>query len=150
LTVYDTGAAVRFSWGESDPLALVWWSPDSKRLLVQDSSGLTLADVARKAATPLLVYRSPLPAQTVAPSDSWHPATGSPWSPDGSRIVFASGSGASWRGVALVAPHGGEIGLYVAAPMDTGGNAPALIDDHVDSAPSWSSPDSSSTFLVSA
>ncbi len=150
LTVYDSGGAVRFSWRESDPLALVWWSPESKRLLVQDANGLTLVDVTRQAVTPLLVYRSPLPAQTVAPSDSWQPATDSPWSPDGSRIVFASESGASWRGAALVAPHSGDIGLYVAAPVDTGGSAPALIDDHVDSAPSWSSPDASSTFLVSA
>lgn len=150
LAVYDGGGAVRFSWGERDPLALVWWSPDSKLLLVQDTAGLTLVDVTRKTVTPLLVYGSPLPEQTVAPSDSWHPATDSPWNPDGSRIVFASDSGASWRGRALVAPHGGTIGLYVAAPLDAGGSAPALIDDHVDSAPSWSSPDASSTFLVSA
>lgn len=150
LALYTSGGTQQFSWGESDPLALIWWSPDSKRLLVQDTTGLTLVDVARKAVTPLLVYRSPLPVQTVDGSATWHPATGNPWSPDGSHIVFACDSGTSWRGKALPAPKGSGVGLYVAALTDAGGSTPALIDDHADSAPSWSWPDPSSTFLVSA
>ncbi|MGZ3677152.1 MAG: hypothetical protein ACXWQR_01105 [Ktedonobacterales bacterium] len=150
LAVFDSAGAQQFSWGESDPLALVWWSPDSKRLLVQDANGLTLVDVTSKLVTPLLVYNSPLPAQSIDPSDSWHPATGSPWSPDGARIVFACESRATWRGKALPTTKGGGVGLYVAALTDAGGDTPALIDSHAVSAPSWSSPDPSSAFLVSA
>ncbi|MGZ3666585.1 MAG: hypothetical protein ACXVDA_19120, partial [Ktedonobacterales bacterium] len=107
-------------------------------------------DVTSKLVTPLLVYNSPLPAQSIDPSDSWHPATGSPWSPDGARIVFACESRATWRGKALPTTKGGGVGLYVAALTDAGGDTPALIDSHAVSAPSWSSPDPSSAFLVSA
>ena len=150
LEVFASGGARQFFWNENDPLALAWWSPDSRLLVIQDVSGLTLVDVARKMVTPLLVYRLPLPVQTPDPSDSWHPATGSPWSPDGSRIVFACESGATWRGNAIPTPAGGGAGLYVAALTDVGSAAPALIDGHADTVPSWSYPDPSSTFLVSA
>lgn len=150
LEVFDSGGARQFFSNESDPLALAWWSPDSRRLLIQDVSGLTLVDVARKIVIPLLVYRSPLPVQTPDPSDSWHPATGSLWSPDGSRIVFACESGATWRGKALPASAGAGAGLYVATITDAGSAAPALIDGHAVTAPSWSFQDPSSTFLVSA
>lgn len=150
LAVFDSSGAQQLSWDEREPLALVWWSPDSKRLLVQDANGLTLVDVTRKAVTPLLVYRAPLPAQPVNPSDSWHPATGSPWSPDGSHIVFACESGASWHGKALPQPKGSSVGLYVAALTGVSGDVPTLIDSHADTAPSWSTPDPSSAFLMSA
>jgi hypothetical protein len=136
-----------FSWPEDDPTALAWWSPDSRYVLVRDRAGLWLADV-RAHQTRQLMASAEEEAGSAAPA-SWHPLTGSPWSADSRRIVFADPGTGSWQGHALPTPRGGTGGLYV-ADVAAGGAAPRLIDSGHASWPSWSYLDPSASFLVAS
>lgn len=132
-------------WSESDDFALAWWSPDGSAVLVQDHSGWWLGDTKSWTFDRLLTESptSDAPPTNVA---SWHPAADSPWSADGTRMVFSSGAG-MWRGQSLTPPRTGAFGLYVAEPRNTT-SQPRLLDSGLDSAASWSYADPSTTFLV--
>lgn len=136
-----------FAWTESDPAALPWWSPQGDRLLVQDSSGWWLIDIARRSVRPLLTFPDAQPTD-IAGITSWHPAAGSPWSPAGDRFVFVAPARGLWQGKAVPAPHGSAAGLYVADPSSSA--APILIDSGADASPQWSYLDPSTVFLVMA
>lgn len=108
------GAAPIYSWPESDLLALPWWSPNSHAILVQDHSGWTLVDVPGRHTEPVLAF--PAGAALVpatSSSTTWTPATGDPWSPDGTQVVVAAAVGSQLNGKALPPPQHGDTGLYV-------------------------------------
>ncbi|WIG57349.1 MAG: hypothetical protein OJF49_000093 [Ktedonobacterales bacterium] len=143
---------VSYSWAESDPNALPWWSPDGQHVLIHDVGGWQLVDPAHQRVQPLLMYDAgatvlPAPVTPAAPV-TWRPATGSPWSNDGAHVVFSAGSGTAWQGAPLRKPHGADYGLYVASFANGGFKSPVLIDSGADSAASWSYLDPSTTFLV--
>lgn len=134
------------TWPESDPYALAWWAHDDQFILVQDATGIALADARSGAETSLVTYAQPAAAAQTASAVSWRPAAGSPWSSDGSQFVFVSGPG-TWRGASLAASQAGSTGLYVANPTSSS-SPPRLVDSGPDSMPSWSYADPSTTFLV--
>jgi hypothetical protein len=146
----DADAPSLFSWREPDADALAWWSPDGSMLLIRDTGGLKLVDVGRKTVTDLLSAPGGETGGTISDGVRafWIPAIGSPWSADGTRIVFASTASAAWRGSPLAKPAHGDVGLYVASVRD--GAAPALIDSAADMAPSWGYLDPSTAFLAGA
>jgi len=147
--LWPLGAAEpAFTWTDTDAGAMPWWSPDGRYVLVQDASGWQLVDLAHQTVRAVLRYASVQP--TVLRAD-WRPASGSPWSADGTRMVFAAGTGDSWGGHPVPPPPGGGgTGLYVAAFAAGSFGAATAIDGHSDAAPSWSYLAPSTTFLVSA
>lgn len=149
-------SAPTFSWPEADPDAMPWWSPNGQYMLIQDATGWQVVDLTHQTVHSLL--RSATAPGKSSPADEppasrtdWRPASGSPWSADGTRIVFAAAAGDAWRGTTLPAlPGGASAGLYV-APFASGSfGAASAIDGHADAAPSWSYLDPSATFLISA
>ena len=150
LRALDANAPPLFSWREPDADALAWWSPDGSALLVRDTGGLKLVDVGQRTVTNLLSAPGGATGETTsgAAHAFWSPASGSPWSADSTRIVFASDAGATWRGSPLAKPAHGNTGLYVASVRD--GAAPILIDSNADTAPSWGYLDPSTVFLAGA
>ena len=140
------GSSPLFTWAETDPYALPWWSPNSKQLVIQDAAGLELAGVATQHVA--LLLRVPQPTASSGTPQFWFPATGSPISPDGASFVFAGIPGATWQGKALPSDGGSGSGLYVAALDANKTAAPTSIDGATDVAPSWSYADSATVFLV--
>lgn len=136
-----------FSWTEDDLAALPWWSPAGGRILVQDSSGWKLVDIATRSIRTLATIPGVTPTD-IAGVTSWHPAAGSPWEATGNRFVFVGGAQMLWQGQPLPAPHGSATGLYIADL--TSSHMPALIASGADRAPQWSYLDPSTTFLVMA
>lgn len=135
-----------FTWPEDDPLALAWWSPDARNVLIRDRAGLWLADTRARSLSPLLA--SATPAVPAAQPASWHPLAGSPWNAASSRIVFADSGAGLWLGHPLPAPKGTAGGLYIASV--SGAGAPTLIDSGAGLWPSWSYLDPSASFLVAS
>ena len=135
-----------YAWSENDPAALPWWSPAGGRILVQDSGGWRLVDIAARSIRTLATIQDAQPT-SIAGVTSWHPAAGSPWNGDGNRFVFAGDTKLLWQGKPVPPPHAGTAGLYVADPA---GSAPTLIDSGTDRAPQWSYLDPSTAFLVMA
>ena len=135
------------SWTEDDPAALPWWSPGSGRILVQDSAGWQLVDIASKHVRTLAALPGATPTD-ISRVTNWRPAAGSPWSPTGDSFVFAGVVRETWQGKLLPTPHGSATGLYVADPSSDA--APKLIDSGEDRAPTWSYLDPSTVFLVMA
>lgn len=147
--VADTAAPV-YSWPEVDPTALPWWSPDSRSILVQSASGWRQVDVIHHTVRQLLVYSSPASTATLSASTDWHPAATSPFSPDGSQIVFAAPAASTWLGGALPAPRNNATGLYVASFQSDSPGQVSLIDSGADYAPGWSYLDPSTAFLIAS
>jgi Tol biopolymer transport system component len=147
--VGQPGAAV-YSWSEADPAAVASWSPDGRFVLIDDTSGSQLATIAARKVTSLLASASVANPHAAQPPFFWHPATGSPWSPDGTRIVFAAARGDTWHGAALPSGAGSQSGgLYVGAISGDGTpGAVTLIDPSDDRAPSWGYADPSTSFLL--
>lgn len=139
-----------FSWPETDPLALPWWSPDSHTILVQDVTGWQQVNVAHQTVRPLLVYSQPGATTTLSATTDWHPAATSPYSPDGSQVVFAAPAGSTWLGGPLPRPQTGTTGLYVASLQGSNPGQPSLIDSGADYAPGWSYLDPSTAFLLAS
>jgi hypothetical protein len=135
-----------YSWPEADPLALPWWSPNGHSLLVQDATGWTLVNVAKRSAKPLVRYPAPIVAGNAV--TSWNTTSNSPWSPDGTHFAFVAPAGSTWLGRTLPAPRSAATGLYVAAAGASASSLPALFDSGPDRAPSWSALDPATTFLV--
>jgi hypothetical protein len=141
-------AAVVYSWSESDPDALAWWSPDGRAILVRDQAGLELADLGARATRPLLATPAPVAAPgTPAPAAAWQPLVSSPWSADSTRIVFTDPGSGLWQGRALPSASSGG-GLYVAA--SSGSAAPQLLVSGVVAWPGWSVLDPSASLLVAS
>ncbi len=145
------GQAPRAAIPESDPLAQVYWSPDSRWLLVEDRSGARLIRASDWSVQGTLAYASALPQPQVNDTTLWRPAASSPWSADSSAFTFASGS-ATWQGKPLPTPASGAVaGLYVEqVGQSTTQGSPTLIASGNISAPSWSAPDPSTTLLMAA
>jgi hypothetical protein len=142
-------SAPLFSWPESDPSAIAFWSPDGRAVLVDDASGSQLISIARRTVTPLLAFATQINPHATQPPLLWHPATCSPWSPDGTRIVFVAANDDTWHGSALPKLSSGTRGLYMGTINSDGTpGAARLIDPQGDAAPSWSYADPSSTFLL--
>ena len=144
-----SGGKPLFTWPGADPLALPWWSPNGQALLIEDTSGWQLVNVATRAISRLLTMTMPGAPQATTPQTTWHPTGASPWSPDGSHFVFVSAGGNLWQGKPL--PKGSTTGLYIAA-VATGQatGAPTLIDSGADRSPEWSYLDPSTTFLMAS
>lgn len=148
--LWHVGAsAPAFSWPEADPYALPWWAPDSRSLLVHDATGWQLVDVSKHTVRTVLHFAS-APGNPTTPPVDWRPATTSPWSPDGTRIVVAGAVGDTWQGSGLRPPSGGPDGLYTASYVSGTFGAATLVASGSYGAPSWSTLDPSTTFLVSA
>jgi Tol biopolymer transport system component len=149
--LWSVGDATQPAWHvqEADPLALPWWSPDGSRLLLQDNVGWRLVDVATGKLTTLLASTPDAPSH-ITPTTRWYPAPASPWSPDGTRLVFASIASAKWLGQAVPTPEG-AAGIYAArisgAPSS---EKPLLLASGKVRAPTWSYLDPSTVFLVAA
>ena len=138
------------SWPEDDPAVLPWWSPAGGRILVQDSAGWRLVDIATHTVRPLVTFPGAA-ATAISSVKNWRPATGSPWNAAGDRFVFVGSNQASWQGKALTTPHGSSTGLYLAYVANpSGGEMPSLLDSGADRAPTWSYLDPSTAFLVMA
>ncbi len=144
--VAQLGKAV-FSWTEADPAALPWWSPAGGRILIQESDGWRLVDIARHSISTLITFPGVKPTDITGVT-SWHPATGSPWDATGNRFIFVGASSALWQGKTLPAPHANTTGLYVANLAS--GQALTLVDSGADRSPTWSYLDPSTAFLVMA
>jgi hypothetical protein len=136
-----------FSWTEDDPAALPWWSPAGGRILMQDSGGWKLVDIAQRNIRPLVTIPGATPTD-IAGVTSWRPAAGSPWEATGNRFVFVASAQTLWQGKPLPAPHSSASGLYIADL--TSNHAPILIDSGADRMPQWSYLDPSTTFLMMA
>ncbi|HLJ80545.1 MAG TPA: hypothetical protein VKT52_03590, partial [Ktedonobacterales bacterium] len=145
-----TSGAPLYTWPETDPLALPWWSPDGRVILVQDATGWQQIDVIHHTLRPLLIYGQPGAPAMLDANTSWHPATTSPYSPDGSQIVFAARTGSAWLGSQLPTPRKSATGLYVASFQNGHPGQAALIDSGADYAPGWSYLDPSTAFLVAS
>src|SRR5262249_30240603 len=146
----SSNAAPSFTWPETSPVALPWWSPDGKTLLVQDAAGWQRVNLAEKRVDALLDVPPPAQPAQPEPLRFWRPATTNPWGPDGGTIVFAGGPGATWRGAALPATHGSGPGLFAARVGPTRVGAPRLIAEGNAATPSWDYADPSTVFLVGA
>jgi dipeptidyl aminopeptidase/acylaminoacyl peptidase len=142
-------AAATWHVAEADPMALPWWSPDGSKLLVQDNDGWRLVDAATGKIISLLASTPRTPFQ-ITSTTRWYPAPGSPWSPDGARMVFASTASAKWQGHAIAAPKG-AVGIYV-AQVDGAASTekPSLLASGNVRAPTWSYLDPSTVFLVTS
>ncbi len=148
--LWRVGAGAPFyTWPEADPYALPWWAPDGRALLIHDAAGWQLVDVTRRTARSVLTYATATPAPSGPPVD-WRPAADSPWSPDGSHIVLAGAVGDTWQGRLLPPPTSGADGLYVASYSAGAFGSAKLVASGDNAAPSWSTLDSSETFLASA
>lgn len=148
--VADSHAPV-YSWVDDDPGAVAYWSPNSRFVLVQDMHGSQLASLTARTVTPLLVYATPLGPVSAPASGLWHPAAGSPWSADGSGIIFAATSADTWHGARLGTNSGtnDDAGLFVGVIGGDGTPGDATrIDAARDLAPSWSYADPATTFLL--
>lgn len=133
-----------FSWPETDPLALPWWSPDSRAILVQDASGWNLVNVPAKTERQVIAFPSgSATSATTSASASWTPASGDPWSPGGGSVVFAAPAHARLNGTPLAKPARGSAGLYVAPARSTGIGQADLIYSGTPRQPGWgySAPD---------
>ncbi len=138
-----------FRWPESDSLALPWWSPDGRTLLVQSVKGWDLVNPAQRSVQTMLRYTNAPTAQSPASSTLWHPAAVSPWSPSGTQVVFTGASTDRFHsGTTLPKPHTGTSGLYVVSIRGETLGTPMLIDSGADYAPGWSYLDPSTAFLV--
>lgn len=138
-------ATAIYTWNESDPNALAWWSPDGRFILVRDQTGLQLTDLRARTTRQLLASAAPAPAASGA--HSWNPLVSSPWSPDSRRIAFTDPGSGTWQGQTLPASKSGD-GLYIAA---VSGNAePQLIASGAIAWPGWSTLDPSTSLLVAA
>jgi len=147
-TIAQTSAPI-FSWPESDPSAIAFWSPDGRAVLVDDASGSQLISIARRTVTPLLTFATLANPHAAQPPLLWHPATGSPWSPDGTGIVFVAANDDTWHRSALPKLSSRTTGLYVGTINGDGTpGAAALIDAANGLAPSWGYADPSSVFLL--
>jgi WD40 repeat protein len=149
--VSSPASSPRFSISESEAAALAWWSPDGRWLLIQNSAGWRLVNAATGAAQTLVQYGGGATGTAIPVQAQWHPAAGSPWSPDGTRFVFVATGGTSWLGKPLAQPVHGGLGLYVAS-IASGHPAPqpTRIDSGSDRVPSWSYADPDTTFLVAS
>lgn len=145
-----TPGAPLYTWPENDPLALPWWSPDSRAILVQNATGWRQVDVIHHTIRTLLTYGQSAAPVTLDTNTSWHPAAASPYSSDGTPIVFAAPAGSAWLGSQLPAPHKSDTGLYVASFQNDHPGQPTLIDSGADYAPGWSYLDPSTAFLVAS
>jgi hypothetical protein len=143
FAVWDVEApgSVRYEWANSDQSAIPYWSPDSKRLLVFDASGVTLIDLEKKTTARVLTYAQPYQARQGAPH--WRPAPGSPWSPADGSVAFMAAAGDSWNGTRLA-----TAGLYIASIGASGAENARRIDSGADEAPLWSYLDPSASFLL--
>ncbi|MFI5273517.1 MAG: hypothetical protein ACHQ4H_10845 [Ktedonobacterales bacterium] len=148
--LWTVGASTpAFTWPESDPRALPWWSPDGHFILVHDAAGWQLADVAHHTMRSLLLHTTAAPPSGPPPvAVDWRPAAGSPWSGDGTHAVFVGTAGDSWLGTPL--PAGGEGGLYVSNFAHGTFGVATRITSGAHAAPSWSYLDPSTTYLLSA
>lgn len=144
--VANPGHAV-YSWTEDDPAALPYWSPAGGRILVQDSAGWQLVDIAAHSVDRIVTIRGAKPTD-ISGITGWHPAAGSPWNAAGNRFVFVGGAATHWQGKPLSTSSEGASGLYVADPASDA--APAHIDTGNDRAPQWTYLDPSTTFLMLA
>lgn len=147
LYTVATPATQVFLWSETDPLALPWWAPDSRTILVRDVAGWQQVDIPNRAIHPLLTYGQPGAAASLAADTDWHPAASSPFSPDSTRIVFVAPAGSTWLGSQLPPPKSGKTGLYVASFQHDSPGQPMLIDSGADYAPSWGYSAPSTVFL---
>jgi WD40-like Beta Propeller Repeat len=152
FAVFAVGSSKElFSWPESDPYALPWWSADSNRLVVMDQGGLTLVNVSQRLDKHLGGEpASASPDQSALEKQWWHPATNDPWSADGSQIVFTAGRGGVWEGRQLPTPRGSDSGLYVVSVHGDKVGAPILIASGATTVPAWTYPDPSTAFLSGA
>lgn len=138
-----------FAWPETDPLALPWWSPDSRAILVQDTFGWRLVDVAAKRERQVVTYPADAGSPGTPPaSATWTPATSDPWSPDGSQVVFAAPPLSELNGTPLARPQHGGAGLYVASVQPDRFTAASLIYSGAPAAPAWGFAVPDTVFLV--
>lgn len=136
-------ATPMFSWSESDPYALPWWSPDGKLIVVERDGNLVRVNVASHAVNALL-SEAQTPPRTELPQ-FWHVAAGDPFSPDGGSIVFAAVGGATWQGKKL----GGTDGGIFTVTLGSGtAGVPMRIADSRGSAPSSGYGDPATEFLA--
>jgi hypothetical protein len=151
LVPLATSATPAWTLPESDPAALAWWSPDGHWLLVQDVAGWRLINVATGSARTLVSYGGAVSSTAVPAQAQWHPAAGSPWSPDGTQFVFVGMSGATWLGKSLPRPNHNGVGLYVASLANGQPASQAmLIGSGADRVPDWSYADPNTTLLVAS
>ncbi|HEV2459476.1 MAG TPA: hypothetical protein VGS80_14055 [Ktedonobacterales bacterium] len=141
-------ASATFTWPESDPFALPWWSPDGRMLVVQDASGLQLVSPAARTVRTLLTYGQTATGGTGLDRHGWHPTSASPWSPDGTQVVLVADAGSTWLGKPVPPAKTGTTGLYVASVHGGTMGAATLVDSGADIMPSWSALDPSTTFLA--
>jgi hypothetical protein len=132
----------RYEWSNVDQTAIPYWSPDSKRLLVFDTTGALVVDLAAKANQTPLTYAQPR-VPSLGPPPHWRPAPGGQWSPDGKSVVFVGAAGDSWNGAQLT-----TTGLYVASVDGVHTGNARLVDSGADEAPLWSYLDPSASFLL--
>ncbi len=144
-------APPRFTVAEGDAAALAWWSPDGKLLLVWDTPGWRLVDMATGVARTVIQANSGASGTALPAQARWHPAAGSPWSPDGTQFAFIGTSGMTWLGRALPMPRNSPTGLYVGqVRAGRASGQPSLRDSGDDRAPSWSYADPSTTLLLAS
>lgn len=140
-----------FSWPETDPFALPWWSPDGHAILVQDAAGLELVTVGAKRVRRVISFPSGASSVTALPSrPTWTPATADPWSLDGSQIVFTAPPGSRGTSALLAQPKQGAAGLYVAALKGDDLGLPRLIFSGSIRSPSWGYAAPDTEFLAAA
>lgn len=145
--ILDLSGATVMQWPESDVLAVPWWSPDSREVLIESATSVTLATLLTRQATQMATLTGAGAATSLAAQAL--PITGSPWSGDGQQFALVAAGGAWHTGAPLATRHaaGADTGLYIVSLRHLN-TPPSLVDwgEHTDL--SWSTPDPNTLWLT--
>ncbi|HEU5199935.1 MAG TPA: hypothetical protein VFU32_09870 [Ktedonobacterales bacterium] len=152
--LYSDQGSERFAWDDSASASLLFWSPDSRFILILEPDGSTLVNVAAQTVSHLSNATLNMPAAPTAGQAPWlRPATNSPWKADSSTFLFTAPSGSDWSaqpGHLLPSANGPGDGLYVSIldQQHKTPQFPTLLDWGIHQNVAWSTLDPNCAFLL--
>jgi dipeptidyl aminopeptidase/acylaminoacyl peptidase len=158
--VYNSEGALQFAWVDAAERSLPFWSPDSRMVLVLESDGLTLINIAARSQVQLLRGSITLPPAPTSAREALflRLAVNNPWKSDSSAFLFTNDGQGVWAahpGQALAIGSGGGAGLYSSTvessaqdARDSAARFPILLDWGEHQSVSWSTLDPNCAFLI--